>query len=184
MFTTQQAIAQQPVSQKPAFSARNELPFAAWRFRPTASSADSAKNRTPQPDADQDLTSAFADSGGLVNGSDLADMLRLAPHGADAAAVSQPVSQVARWIVSRQALAFSTGNGWVLPLFQFELPTILLRREMGPLLAELQGVLSGTELALWFVKPNRWLHSQRPALVMRKDLDAALQAARAERLAA
>jgi len=179
---------------------KTQLPFAnphspqSLRHQKSPSGFD-AQGAQPRPSFQQDRAvwtrfglcteqgyeSAFAESGGLVHGDELADMLREGPRDADTAAVSQPISQVARWISSGTAVAFGGGSGWLLPLFQFELPQLKLRPEMAPLLAELRGVFAGLELAQWFVTPNDWLAGQCPACTMRVDLPAVLQAARAER---
>ena len=176
---------------------KTQLSFARSRSAHTAQSASGFESRGLQarPSQRQDpavwtrfglcteqgYEAAFADSGGLVHGDELADMLREGPPDADAAAVSQPISQVARWISSGSAIAFGGGSGWLLPLFQFELPQLKLRPEMAPLLTELRGVFAGLELAQWFVTPNDWLSGRCPACTMRVDLPAVLQAARAER---
>ncbi len=116
--------------------------------------------------------SAFADTGGLISGDELADRLR------------QPVALVARWIVSREVVSIDSPWGHMLPVFQFDLPRAALHPEMPVVLAELRGVLEGAELALWFVTPNEWLHGERPALAMRSMLPAVRQAARADRYVA
>jgi len=138
-----------------------------------------------------DLASRFAQSGGVVTGDQLAELLRGALSAGDgaasAAAVGQPISVVARWIVSRGALAFACPQGWLLPMFQFDLartsPSIL-RPGVAAVLAELDDVYEGVELALWFVTPNNWLSGAQPAHILRSNPEAVLQAARADRYVA
>jgi len=141
--------------------------------------------------AEPDLASRFTQSGGVVTGERLAELLRGALSAGDgaasAAAVGQPISVVARWIVSRGALAFHCPQGWLLPMFQFDLvgasPSIL-RPGVASVLAELGEVYEGVELALWFVTPNNWLSGAQPAQVLRGNPEAVLQAARADRYVA
>lgn len=116
--------------------------------------------------------SAFADTGGLISGDELADRLR------------EPVSLVAQWIVSRSVVSIESPWGHMLPVFQFDLPRAALHPGVPVVLAELHGVLEGAELALWFVTPNEWLHGERPAVALRNMLPAVRQAARADRYVA
>lgn len=130
------------------------------------------------------LAEAFITSGGLVNGDELAALLRAVAPAGGMAAVPQPISRVAQWIVSGAVVAFGGPHEWLLPLFQFDLSTGTVRPGMAALRAELQAVFDEIELALWFVAPNDWLGGARPALVLRSDLPAVLRAARADRYVA
>lgn len=127
---------------------------------------------------------AFADTGGLVSGDELAELIREHSLPNAQALSSQPVSLVARWIVSRSVVVIDSPWGHVLPLFQFDLQRASVHPAMPLVLAELGGVLEGAELALWFVTPNEWLQGERPALAMRSTLQAVRHAARADRYVA
>lgn len=140
---------------------------------PPAPAARPSRHAWPPP-------AAFTDTGGLASSDELAEMLR---REGPRAGYSQ-VSQVARWIVSREVLAFGDGYGWTLPLFQFDLRAGAPRPAMPPLLAELRALFDDVDLSLWFVTPNRWLAGARPALAMLDDPQCVLLAARAERFAA
>ena len=124
------------------------------------------------------IAAAFADSGGLVSGDELAELIRQQSLHDDRLQVSQPVSLVARWIVSGLAISMDSPWGSVLPLFQFDLQRAVLHPEVPMVCAELRGVLQGVELALWFVTPNEWLEGERPALIMRTRLSEVRRAAR------
>ena len=130
------------------------------------------------------LAEAFTTSGGLVSGDELAALLRAVAPAAGTAALSQPISRVARWIVSGAVVAFGGPRAWLLPLFQFDLSTGTVRPGVSALRADLQAVFDEIELALWFVTPNDWLGGARPALALRSDLPAELRAARADRYVA
>jgi hypothetical protein len=129
--------------------------------------------------------SAFADTGGLVSADELADLLR---QNSDLSSwpplMPQPVSLVARWIVSNVVVTIDSPWGRMLPLFQFDLPRGVVHPCMRPLLAELRGVFDDAELALWFVTPNDWLDGRRPAHAMHHDLPAVRLAARTDRYVA
>ncbi len=128
--------------------------------------------------------SAFADTGGLISGDELADRMRLQCQEDGTLSGSQPVSLVARWIVAREVVSIESPWGHMLPVFQFDLPRAALHPGVPIVLAELRGVLEGAELALWFVTPNEWLHGERPALAMHHMLPAVRHAARADRYVA
>lgn len=124
------------------------------------------------------IAAAFADTGGLVSGDELADLIRQQTLRDAQLQISQPVSLVARWIVSGMALAMDSPWGIVLPLFQFDLARGSLHPEVPMVCAELGDVLQGPELALWFVTPNEWLCGERPAQLLRTRLPEVRRAAR------
>lgn len=130
-----------------------------------------------QPDRWRLMAAAFAETGGLAVGDELADLIRQQTLGGEPI-VSQPVSLVARWIVSGMALSMESPWGIVLPLFQFDLPRAALHPEVQMVCAELPGTLDGTGMALWFVTPNEWLQGDRPARAMRTRLTDVRRAAR------
>lgn len=124
---------------------------------------------------------AFADSGGLVSGDEVAQRLVDSASLAGGASGVQAISLVARWIVARSVVTVMGPHGWMLPMFQFDLTTATVKPSMAPVLAELRGVFDEAELALWFVSPNDWLAGDRPAMVMHQNLPGVLHAARANR---
>ncbi|MDP3833076.1 MAG: hypothetical protein Q8Q82_03865 [Hydrogenophaga sp.] len=127
---------------------------------------------------------AFADTGGLVSGDELAELIRLQCDAAVQQLVPQPVSLVARWIVSHAVVTIDSPWGCMLPMFQFDLARAAVYPGMRPLLSELQGVFDDAELALWFVTPNDWLDGACPARAMHAALPAVRQAARTDRYVA
>jgi hypothetical protein len=124
------------------------------------------------------MAAAFADTGGWVSGSELADLISQRGRQEDGSCVSQPVSLVARWIVSGDVIAVSTPWGDMLPLFQFDLQRAAIRHEVTMVCAELRGTLAGADLAMWFVTPNGELQGEQPALALRTRLPEARRAAR------
>ncbi|WP_291010714.1 hypothetical protein [Hydrogenophaga sp.] len=127
---------------------------------------------------------AFADSGGMASGDELAQRLVDSASHAGGASGLQATSQVARWILSRAVVTVLGPHGWMLPLFQFDLANAALKPSMAPVLSALHGVFDEAELALWFVSSNHWLEGDRPAMVMHKNLPGVLHAARADRYVA
>lgn len=127
---------------------------------------------------------AFAQSGGLVSGDELAELLRQHGEGDEERSQVQPVSLVARWIVARSVVTLDGPWGRMLPLFQFDLPRATVHEAMRPLLSELRGAFEDTELAMWFVTGNDWLAGACPEQVMHTDLNAVRQAARSDRFVA
>lgn len=127
---------------------------------------------------------AFAASGGLVSGDELAELLQRHGQGSEGLSAVQPVSLVARWIVSQAVITIDSPLGTLLPLFQFDLHRALVHPGIRPLMSELRGAFDDTELALWFVTGNDWLGGACPAQAMHTDLQAVRQAARSDRFVA
>jgi hypothetical protein len=116
---------------------------------------------------------AYRRTGGLVS-CDHAAML-LGRHR------DQPISMLARWIVARALVSFVWQSETLVPLFQFELVDMTLRRGVSEVIAELVGAFDDLELATWFTRPNCWLSDAPPLAVLETDQPAVLQAARADR---
>lgn len=161
-------------------------PLSTW-FRDTG--FHERETDAPRPDVASPFqwmstAAAFADTGGLVSGDELAELIREHSLLNAQTLASQPVSMVARWIVSRSVVVIDSPWGHVLPMFQFDLQRAAVHPAMPMVLAELSGVLEGAELALWFVTPNEWLQGERPAMAMQNNLQAVRHAARADRYVA
>jgi len=159
-----------------------EVAPSTW-FRSTVVN-EMAQSGGPSPCRWMATAAAFADTGGLISGDDLAERIRQQCLQDTRLRVDRPVSLVARWIASRAVVSIDSPWGYLLPMFQFDLPRADLHPGVPAVLAELRGVLEGAELALWFVTPNEWLHGERPALAMRSALPAVRHAARADRYVA
>ncbi|WP_439517482.1 hypothetical protein [Hydrogenophaga sp.] len=148
---------------------------------------DDTAVQTPMASADEHWAAtarAFADTGGLVSGDELAELLRQHAVGQENVSPVDPVSLVARWIVTHSVVTVDSPWGRLLPLFQFDLPRTAVHAGMRPLLSELRGAFDDTELATWFVTGNDWLSGACPAHAMHTDLQAVRQAARSDRFVA
>jgi hypothetical protein len=104
---------------------------------------------------------AFRETGGLVRGDEVAELL--AQRGAG------DVSRLARWIVSREVIAFDwRGELWV-PLFQFDLADMSLRAEVRQVARALESSLDGWGIAVWFSAANARLDQRAPVEVVVDD---------------
>ncbi|CAN7472665.1 hypothetical protein [Rhizobacter sp. LjRoot28] len=104
---------------------------------------------------------AFRETGGLVRGDEVAELL--AQRGAG------DVSRLARWIVSREVIAFDwRGELWV-PLFQFDLADMSLRAEVRQVARALESSLDGWGIAVWFSAANARLDERAPVEVVVDD---------------
>lgn len=124
----------------------------------------------------RNLIAGFCTTGGVVTGNELAALVQ--------AHSEQAVSKVARWIVSRSVLSFSWEAQTLVPLFQFERPTMQLREGMANTLPELLDVFDNWELARWFANPNPWLGDVAPADLLATRPDLVRDAARVDRFIA
>lgn len=129
--------------------------------------------QTPEACQYRALSRAFRASGGIVSADEV--LVLLARH------TSQPISQLAHWIVDRDVISFSWQARTMLPLFQFELATMTLRPAVGAVLRELAPAMSDWEICLWFAAPNAWLADASPLDAIGRDAPAVIDAARGER---
>jgi hypothetical protein len=119
------------------------------------------------------MIDAYRSNGGLVSCDEAAALLRR--HR------DQPISVLARWIVARTVVSFCWQSQTLVPLFQFNLRDMSLRRAASDVICELWGVFDDLDLAAWFTEPNPWLANAAPVAVLDTDQQAVLQAARADR---
>ena len=116
---------------------------------------------------------AYARTGGLLSGSDVAHRLRRFHD--------QPLSTLGRWIVARSIVHFEWRSHILVPLFQFDAEEMALRPVVVNVLQELCEVLGDWELAHWFVQPNCWLSDAAPVDALGSEPEAVIDAARADR---
>jgi hypothetical protein len=151
----------------PEIAAPPRRPPSGFRAALAAPPADAASARYAK------LAQAYRCRGGLATSDEVLRLLR--PHA------EQPISLLARWIVSRQAISFAWQSCTLLPMFQFARSDMALRDPVQAVSAELCGSYDEWDLAAWFVEPNSWLGGEAPADAIAHDLAAVLQAARADR---
>jgi hypothetical protein len=119
---------------------------------------------------------AFSVHGGMASGEEVARQLRQR--------CDQPISMLARWIVSRTVVSIAWRAQTLLPTFQFDRRDMSLRTPVVQAIAELRDVFDDWDLALWFAQPNAWLKDSSPVDLLAQDDTAVLQAARADRFVA
>lgn len=122
------------------------------------------------------MLSAFQRHGGLMSPEAVADDLRRTS--------SQPLSRMARWIVSRAIVMLPYQGRTLVPLFQFAPGGWIVRPGVARVLDELRDTFDDEELALWFTTPNVWLESRPPLECVGDGDDDLWQAARADRFIA
>lgn len=111
---------------------------------------------------------AFRETGGLARGDEVAELL--AQRGAG------DVSRLARWIVAREVIAFDwRGELWV-PLFQFNLADMSVRRDVRQVAQALGPALDAWGIAVWFSAANAELDGRAPVDVLVDDPRALLAA--------
>jgi hypothetical protein len=128
------------------------------------------------PNTSQRMQLALQASGGVVTGDAFSALLR--QH------CDQPLSLLARWIVSREIVSFELDSQRWLPMFQFVRPLMTVHSGVSRVIDELNGVFDELELAEWFATPNSWLEGILPAMLIRTNTDEVLAAARADRFVA
>ena len=117
------------------------------------------------------MLESYRDSGGLARVHEVFTIHK-SKHGSDFA-------HLARSIVKRELLSFDwQSNVWI-PLFQFDRTSMTLQPGLAAVLEALNPDYTPWSLAMWFAKPNAWLHGHTPANTMRIDAAAVLAAARA-----
>jgi hypothetical protein len=122
------------------------------------------------------LVNGFRRTGGLASSDEVLCWLR--PHA------DQPISVLARWIVTRQAVSFEWQGCILLPVFQFDREGMALRAGPREVALELRGAFDDWDVAYWFSQPNSWLSGVAPVDLISTDQAAVLQAARADRFIA
>ena len=123
------------------------------------------------------MREAFEAGGGLVSGDAVARYLRNR--------WDQPIYTLAKWIVARQVVNITWQSQLMLPMFQFDLATMSVRRSVSQAIAELSDVLDDWSLDLWFAQPSTWLGGRAPVnLIDIADGSGLGAAARADRFIA
>jgi hypothetical protein len=142
---------------------------AAWR--------DSTHDQqAPSDSSVRSLKHSFRASGGVAGCDEVARLLR--DHS------NQPISQLARLIVTRQLVSFAWRSQTFIPLFQFDFAQMTIRPCVQFVIAELSSAFDDWEVANWFVRPNSALDYVAPVDMLAVDAVGVLSAARADRFVA
>ena len=117
---------------------------------------------------------AFRFNGGFMDTDEIALRLRCC--------CDQPVSRLARWIVSRSVVCISWEAQTLMPGFQFARANMSIRPCCAAILDELRDLMDNWELGLWFAAPNAHLDYAAPVALLAREGAEVLRAARRERL--
>jgi hypothetical protein len=146
------------------------------RAEPTRRDPDRGAAAADEYAAFDALRCAYLAFGGLARGDDVARLLEDRARG--------DFVSLARLIASRRIFGLEWQDTFWIPMFQFDLGDLSVRRCMKPVLDELASAFDGWRLAAWFVEPNDWLKECRPIDLIVIDPDEVAQAARADRFVA
>jgi hypothetical protein len=124
----------------------------------------------------QTMHAAFCDHGGLMAGDALAERLR--------PMFPQPVSRLAKWIVTRSVISVAWQGCTMLPLFQFQPCDMSIRTNFSRVFDELKDTFDNWEAALWFATPSDWLDKRTPVDCLDENVLDVIHAARADRFIA
>jgi hypothetical protein len=122
------------------------------------------------------MSHAFRSHGGFMSSDDVAHGLR--------GVCDQPISRLARWIVSRSIITISWRAQTLVPAFQFDRADMSIVPGVANVLQELRTAFDNWEMALWFAAPNAWLDYAAPVALLANDASSVVQAARTDRFIA
>lgn len=123
-----------------------------------------------------EMLDAYRATGGLATGAEVINRMTRR-----SGSILASLASLAHWTAARQIVSFQWNHNLWLPMFQFRLDDMSLCPASERVIAELAPVFQGWDLACWFAHPNAWLGDVVPADLVRSELGAVLQAARAER---
>jgi len=156
------------------------IPFASYRSNSSLATVIASRlaRRLETPELEQFATMqrAFLSCGGFVSAQEVTSRLRCLSD--------QPISKLARWIVSRGVVSIPWRAQTLMPTFQFDFTDMSIRPVCTDALAELRDVLNDWEVAVWFAEPNVWLNGRTPASLVEHGRNELVQAARADRFVA
>jgi hypothetical protein len=118
------------------------------------------------------LRASLQPTGGLARGEDLALVLEDRSPGSGA--------RVPELLASDRIFGFQRDRTFWVPMFQFEVDGVEVKRSALKARAELHG-LDGWEVATWFATVNWWLCGRRPIELLDASLHEVLEAARIDR---
>ncbi len=119
---------------------------------------------------------AYQSSGGIFRAEDL---VRLAGLGN-----GHHPAELISLITSGQILSFQWRKSYWVPIFQFEIGTMLQKNCAHQVILELTDTFDDWEKVVWFVQPNAWLDRATPLALIEEQLPRVLDAARADRVVA
>ncbi|MCV2359119.1 hypothetical protein LNV08_09035 [Paucibacter sp. TC2R-5] len=144
-------------------------------FLPASAGPQAADLEVPSGRGFIALLEAFRATGGTAPAEIVARLLEEHQPG--------PATSLAQRIYTGQVFGFEWRASLWIPMFQFEANDLALNAAAQAVRAELPTVWSGWALAAWFAAANAQLEGHSPVDMLRSDLDAVLQVARAQETA-
>ncbi|MEP7101972.1 MAG: hypothetical protein ABI781_15785 [Burkholderiales bacterium] len=130
----------------------------------------------PTPNGFAALLAAFRATGGTARGDDVARLLE--DHGLG------DFIGLAKLIAKGDVFGFEWRSVLWIPMFQFELRDLSVKRATQQVLAQLGSGFDGWSCAAWFARPHSCLNFQAPVDLLATRLADVLQAARTDRFIA
>lgn len=119
------------------------------------------------------MCNAFAHHGGMVHADEVVRSMR--------GSVEQPISMLAKRIVSREVVAIAWQHTLLVPMFQLNENSMNPKPACRDIVAELTDAMDDWTIALWFATCNPLLGGVAPVDMLSPCWNKALQAARAAR---
>lgn len=119
------------------------------------------------------IEAAYARHGGVLRADEVVLWMR--------SDWEQPISVLAQWIVSRAMLTIDWRSEILIPMFQIDFRSQGLRVGCREIVAELNDVMDGWEMAHWFASSNPWLGGLAPVDMLAVSWRNVVDAARAAR---
>lgn len=122
------------------------------------------------------MIDVYRTSGGTARADDLALLLEERQKG--------DFVSLARRMVTQDIFNFKFHDHFWIPMFQFDVSDMSIKKEVRRVINELNTVLDNWTLALWFTEPNAWLNEKKPIHLIARQFPEVLAAARADRFVA
>ncbi len=122
------------------------------------------------------IETAYARHGGLLRADELVQQMR--------GQWEQPLSVLARWIVSRALISLDWHSDILIPMFQIDPCTGGIRPGCQAIVAELKDVMGNWEMVHWFAASDPWLGGLAPVDILPASWRDVFNAARVARFVA
>ncbi len=119
------------------------------------------------------IEAAYASHGGMRRADEVVLSMRIGWE--------QPISVLAKWIVSHAMFTIEWHSEILIPVFQIDFPSRALRAGCKEIVAELDDVMDDWEMACWFATSNPWLGGLPPVDVLHASWRSVAEAARVAR---
>ena len=119
------------------------------------------------------IEASYARHGGMLRADEVALSMR--------SDWEQPISVLAKWIVSRTMITIDWHSEILIPVFQIDFHSRGIRTGCREIVAELRDVMDDWEMASWFATPNPWIGGVPPVDMLGASWQSVVDAARIAR---